>query len=563
MLEIFISSFLNTISLIGSGSFTLLFLKELKKTNSEKLILLIIFGLLTSATISVLLNFFFPINFLISNIYVASTFLIGLLFIKKFKEINFLILIIFTSILATLVLYKSQNVVDFPVYHSPFLSILGIEKAIFGLTNLHFRFGHISIVQNSMALHNISLFYPNNFQSIIPVFFSAFLIFYFIQIQNIKKYKSNNKLYLFNFFIFSYICIKYYRFNDFGNDLLSNLLVFFLWSKFFEIYENIKFKPKNLNNDVLILILIYTLCLFNKSSSILNFIPILIIFFHTQKFDFFIKNLKFFLIMVIVVASFVSKNIISSGCIIYPASFSCFKEMSWTTSTKDNLSSPKKISIESEAWAKDWPNRTDKNIINVDYIKKFNWLKTWSNNHLQKIVKKLSVYYFYILIILFLILITNKISLNFRFNKKKILMIFFAIIPVIFWFLKFPIYRYSSSNLIIFLNMGILYFVSDKINLNKLKKFFRFNSYFLFLTMILLNLNKIHLNIKNSHWPNIIQPKNLIIQKLYFQDIIITQTINDVCYFSEYICTHFKVPKNLKISRKSNYIFIEHLKNND
>ena len=133
MLEIFISSFLNTLSLIGSGSFILLFIKNFKKNNSEKLILLIIFGLLTTATFSVILNFFSPIHFLISNIYVTSTFFIGLFFIKKIKEINFLIIIILTCILATIILYKSQNVVDFPVYHSPFLSILGIEKNIFGL----------------------------------------------------------------------------------------------------------------------------------------------------------------------------------------------------------------------------------------------------------------------------------------------------------------------------------------------------------------------------------------------------------------------------------------------
>ena len=111
--------------------------------------------------------------------------------------------------------------------------------------------------------------------------------------------------------------------------------------------------------------------------------------------------------------------------------------------------------------------------------------------------------------------------------------------------------------------MGILYFISDKIDLSNLRKFFKFNSYFLFLTMILLNINKIHLNIKNPHWPNIVQPKNLIIHKHNFQDIIITRTINDVCYFSKYICTHFKTLGNLKISRKFNYIFVEHLKNND
>ena len=557
MLEIVISSFLNTISLIGSGGFLFLFFRNLKISNSEKFLLLITLGILTSATFAVLINFFFPIDNLISNSYILLVFCVGIFLIKKFKEINFLLIILFACIFSSLLLYKSENVVDFPVYHSPFISILEIEKIIFGLANIHFRFGHTSVVQNVMALYNVSIFKPNNFQTIIPIFFSSFFIYYLFLVIDVKKFRDNNIIYLFNFFIFSYICIKYYRFNDFGNDLISNLIVFYIWSKFLKIYYEIKDKNYNYNNDTVILILLYTICLFNKYSAVFNFIPILIIFLHLNKKEFFKKNVKLLLILTTILSVFVIKNIINTGCILYPVSFSCFEKLSWTTDYKDNLSNPKKRSLESEAWSKDWPNRYDKNIKNTEYIKNFNWLPTWSDHHLKKIIKKLSIYYFYLFLILFVIFNSFNKFFYFKFNLKKIIFILFASIPVIFWFIKFPIYRYSSSNIIILINLLILYFISDKINLLKLNKFFKFNSYFLILLVILLNFKKIYTNHSHKNWPNIAQPESLVLKKLDFENITINYAINNVCYYSKNICTHFKIPENIKINRKSGYIFIE------
>ena len=557
MLGIFFSSLLNIISLIGIGSY--LFSWFIKKTNSneENLFLLVSLGILSASTLSIIINLLFPINDYISNVFVIITFLIGINFIKNFKKKNLITNIIFACLISTLLIFKNQNVVDFPVYHSPYISILRIEKIIFGLTSLHFRFGHTSILQNVMALYKIDFFNPNNFQTIIPIFFSAIYIYFFKLLLSAELFRNNFKLYLFNFFIFSYFCIKLYRFNDFGNDALSNLLVFYIWSKFFKFCYTKENSKKENESEIIIIIFLYILCLFNKTSSIFNFIPIFFMFFFIDVKEFFSKNIKFLLVIIFISTSVLSKNFINSGCLFYPIKITCVKTISWASNLDNNLSNPTLISTQSEAWSKDWPNRINKNISQTDYIKEFNWLNTWSKNHMLKVVKKISIYYIYIVLLLVLIFIKFKNIFNLRYANIKFGLIFLSLIPVIIWFLKFPIFRYSSSNIIIFINFTLLYFIKDFIDLSKLFKFFKVNTYFLLSIFILLNIKQVYLNKDNPPWPKINQPDNIKLKKINFNEVTITQSLNDVCYYSSFICTNYKISKNLKIKRKMGYIFID------
>ncbi len=557
MLGIFFSSLLNIISLIGIGSY--LFSWFIKKTNSneENLFLLVSLGILSASTLSIIINLLFPINDYISNVFVIITFLIGINFIKNFKKKNLITNIIFACLISTLLIFKNQNVVDFPVYHSPYISILRIEKIIFGLTSLHFRFGHTSILQNVMALYKIDFFNPNNFQTIIPIFFSAIYIYFFKLLLSAELFRNNFKLYLFNFFIFSYFCIKLYRFNDFGNDALSNLLVFYIWSKFFKFCYTKENSKKENESEIIIIIFLYILCLFNKTSSIFNFIPIFFMFFFIDVKEFFSKNIKFLLVIIFISTSVLSKNFINSGCLFYPIKITCVKTISWASNLDNNLSNPTLISTQSEAWSKDWPNRINKNISQTDYIKEFNWLNTWSKNHMLKVVKKISIYYIYIVLLLVLIFIKFKNIFNLRYANIKFGLIFLSLIPVIIWFLKFPIFRYSSSNIIIFINFTLLYFIKDFIDFSKLFKFFKVNTYFLLSIFILLNIKQVYLNKDNPPWPKINQPDNIKLKKINFNEVTITQSLNDVCYYSSFICTNYKISKNLKIKRKMGYIFID------
>ena len=68
--------------------------------------------------------------------------------------------------------------------------------------------------------------------------------------------------------------------------------------------------------------------------------------------------------------SWIIKNILISGCVIFPISFSCLENLSYV-----NIGEIKNFEISSESWSKDWPNRADKNIKMVNF-KDFNWIMT-------------------------------------------------------------------------------------------------------------------------------------------------------------------------------------------
>ena len=107
--------------------------------------------------------------------------------------------------------------------------------------------------------------------------------------------------------------------------------------------------------------------------------------------------------------SWIIKNILISGCVIFPISFSCLENLSYV-----NIGEIKNFEISSESWSKDWPNRADKNIEMIDFNKDFNWINDWYNNHFKIIIKKIIPY-----ILLILTIITYTL-LKFGINKNKI-----------------------------------------------------------------------------------------------------------------------------------------------
>ena len=90
-----------------------------------------------------------------------------------------------------------------------------------------------------------------------------------------------------------------------------------------------------------------------------------------------------------------------------------------------------------------------------EYNKSFNWLPTWKENHLKKIIEKILPY----LILLFLILIIVILrKVYFRENSSKssidekdYILLFFSFFCCVIWFLKFPLYRFGMSFIFIFL----------------------------------------------------------------------------------------------------------------
>ncbi len=495
-----------------------------------------------------------PISLEVSNFFTLLFFIIGIFFIdrdkRRKKQIAYYV--IFSASLTFFLLYNSSNVVDFGLYHAPYISILNNEKIIFGLANIHFRFGHASILQNSQAIFNNILFYPNNFQTLSAIFYFSFLINIFHFLINKKNLVINKSVYLLLIFIFILLCAKIYRFNSFGNDLLPNILNFYIWVSCLIInFEKKNRAEKNITNKIIILLFIYLFSLLLKLQSLISFIPILYIIIVQQKKIIVKKILLVTVVAMLPIFSlFLAKNFINSGCLIYPAESTCFKKIKWSTNTISSEANPKKINIQSEAWAKGWPQRKNLDINYEEYNSKFNWIHGWLF-HFKIILQKLSIPMGIIFVLIFLIS---------SFKRKKFfihwdILNFFclSLFPLLFWFFMFPIYRYGYSNiyLSIFLFLLIIIYPFD-INVSKFKIIKK--TIYLFLgILILLNFPKILSGNSPNYWPNIYDNKlEKNIRKNYQKFNLLVS--KEPCFYTGKICTNYELGSQMKIKKINNYL---------
>ena len=182
MVAIFFSNYFILVYLYISGLIFLKFLfKEKKNLNHIEAFF---FGYVLLSFLSLFFNFFAPLNKLNNTIILLTLIIVFFFNFKKIvsKKIFYLsIVITFTS---TILLYKS-NIFrpDAGLYHFPFIKILNEEKIIFGLSNIHFRFGHISITQYLSAHLNNYITNENAINIPHSILASAFIIYLFTEIK--------------------------------------------------------------------------------------------------------------------------------------------------------------------------------------------------------------------------------------------------------------------------------------------------------------------------------------------------------------------------------------------
>jgi len=142
-------------------------------------------------------------------------------------------------------------------------------------------------------------------------------------------------------------------------------------------------------------------------------------------------------------------------------------------------------------------------------------------------------------------------------NKIKIILLL-NILGSLFWFLKFPIYRYGAAYLacsVSSVSVLILHYFNNKINVSKnLIKIIIFFSIFLFISF---NLKRIIKNFDNVYdqypWPRIysLSFKNISEQKvpIKYNNKIIFYKSESECMYTKYSpCTHEVIKINYKES---------------
>ena len=181
----------------------------------------------------------------------------------------------------------------------------------------------------------------------------------------------------------------------------------------------------------------------NKIILLISIIFPLVLLLNKKLKIYFFNKKNFFIIIFLLLWGF--KNILTSGCLLFPVKSTCINSLLWSNEIK-----AQKVSIQNEAWAKGWPDykKEENEVSQLNYSKNFFWLKTWSKNHLLKILK-ISVPYLLFLIILLLIVRSNSNKSKLQIHIRLLMLISF--IGSLMWFYKVPVFRYGYSYLIIFI----------------------------------------------------------------------------------------------------------------
>ena len=327
-------------------------------------------GIFAISIYALIINFFLKLDNILNLIIIFFPLTIFFKITKKRIKHSFILGII--SFL-TLILTNS-NRPDGGLYHLPFINILNDYKLSFGLSNLHFRFGHTSILQYLSAIFNNVIFTDNGILIPLATIFSLIICHFYSEFK-----KSKNQSYkILLFFLLFTIIYSMNNYAKYGNDKPAHMFFFLAVLYFFKEQTN---EYNNSLDPKIVLFSIYTF-LIKPTFIFIFFLPIY----------FFIKNPKIInynkrllIIGFLVMLLWILKNIFISSCAVYPIQITCFKNLEWS-SFQSKQGNPIDVSESNEAWAKDYPNRKDQSISEKEYISNFKWINVWAHNHIKTVL---------------------------------------------------------------------------------------------------------------------------------------------------------------------------------
>ena len=225
MVEILLYSYLTSIHIYICGYiFSHIFINKNDETKNN-IFELFFYGSFLLCFLALFLNFFFSLNEILNTFililpFILFLFLLNKKFLKKIFLLSFPISLLFLLTIA----YDGTYRPDAGSYHLPYISILNDSKIIIGINNIHYRFGHTSIIQYLSAIYNNVIFGEKGIVIPLGLIYCNFIGYC---IYELSKYKNNSIQKIIIFLIFSFVVFRVNRYSDFGNDAPANLLFFF------------------------------------------------------------------------------------------------------------------------------------------------------------------------------------------------------------------------------------------------------------------------------------------------------------------------------------------------
>lgn len=433
-------------TIIGYSSLGARILKKNFKVRNQDFIL----GLIIISFLALIGNFFVPLKEISLFLIIIGLILFILNLIKKKIEINFLSFLLILFLFCFFTHDNSLNY-DSPFYHLQIIKWSSDYKISFGLINLEQRYAMPSIWHQFLSFFNYEIFKFN------PVYLVSLIVFslFFNQALNEQDYTKISSLYILfvNIFLLFFSIIHPFQdgiiFNHLGSpesDIIG--IVFFSYSFYFFL----KILEKKEIEDFYYLLLFSFYGILTKISyGYLIYLLIICLFFF--KFEIF-KKKKIILFLFLVSLTWFLRNLIISGCLIFPISFTCF-DFQWG----NNINEIEYFFNETKSWSRTTRSRI--NAANFEYtLNSFEWFVPWFKDYFvnTSILKILSISFFISVFFSLFCIFSKKFKVKEFLNIKTLIIFIFLILGIYFW-MQVPEVRYGYGLIILLIFFNFLIFV--------------------------------------------------------------------------------------------------------
>ena len=436
-----------------------------------------LYGLFFLSFLSILINFFIPINYFVTFLICFIGVILFLIYIN-FKFINLYNLLILVLILPTIIFFEYHA--DYFWYHLPYINLKNEFKIIFGIANLNDNLGYSHIWYDLLSVFNLPI-YSTYYLSIVS---SAFIFFILLIFKDVYLYTSINLVKYFLLLSVCFVFLVYSDPKDFGSEIQGNIIYLLIC-----VYILVFFEKKNeVYREYLItkILIIFFFAILIRSNSILfsPIILILIIINFKIFFNTIMKNKIFYFFIFFFFCIYLTKNIITTGCLSYPIYYTCFDSIEWSIGIEHARLKFYHLSAQSKGylvWLKNENfiehifdyykfRQTPEYISPEIYLKEYNWIKYWwlYEHDVDRLLN--IVYFFTLLALLFLVFNFYKIHItklieNIKLDLFKIL---FFLLPCITVFYFLPQSRYGGYGVLfvfLYILFSSLLFKGNKINI--------------------------------------------------------------------------------------------------
>ena len=482
--------FLILYSIIGYGKILTLFNSNYQASSFDGLL-----GIALLILISYCTNIFFAHTFLHNSLIIFFGLIIFIYdFIKNFskrilehRDVTIIFVIIFIAIL----MYKNHD--DFYYYHFSYTLMLTNFDKIFGLGNLGHGYRTPSSIfyLNSLFYLPIIKYYLMNSGAAYILGFSNYI--FFKNIKNLIKNNNFNHILFLSILSLVYINTIFTRIAEHGTDRSALILVFVMSVYYLESinFKKNEFNHNHFNNFYSKLALLFAIIISLKSFYIIYLIIFLLWFFQIKKFfklnvliGLIFKNYYTYLFLLFFSFT-IFTTFSNTGCLIYPATFTCFDQFSWSI--------PLAQVDQMQSWYELWSKAGASPTYRVDdpqiYITKLNWVGNWVNMYFFTKVSDNIFSTIFISGIIFFLFSYNrlKVAKNTLNNNYKL---FYYLILILFfeWFYNHPALRYGGYTL-----LALIFFIPISVYLSR----FKFNPlilkkkiYFILLLTLLIFISR-------------------------------------------------------------------------